>query len=262
MPRNGKQPKRRHIPLRWLAFLALAAGISALWVMKPPKFRLEVYLPMNYVRIEGAIWNLEPEAFKRALLPYTQGGYFSADLQEIETEAKRFAWVDKVRIARAWPDTLIIRVEEQQPVARWEHDSLLNDRGERFTPPSVAAYQDLPGLSGPEGQEKLVLGTLRALNARLESRRMRIEALSLSKRRAWVAQLAGGMEIVFGHQDPLAAMERLLSYLPRLGEDRVADIQKLDLRYPNGFAVIWKPPQEAPSEPPQGRAGNAAAEDA
>jgi cell division protein FtsQ len=57
------------------------------------------------------------------------------------------------------------------------------------------------------------------------------------------------MEIVFGSQDPLAATDRLLTLLPQLGEGRVATIKKLDLRYPNGFSVVWKP--ELPIPPDQ-----------
>jgi len=222
--------------------------------------RLETYLPMKYVRVEGSIWNLDMDAFEQTLAPYTHSGYFSTDMERIETEAKTFAWVDRVRVERLWPDTLVVRIEEQKPIARWDGDSLLNDRGERFTPPSVADYQHLPRLSGPEGQEKLVLGTLRALNAKLERRNLRIVTLSLSKRRAWVARLENGVEIVFGHQDPLAALERTLSLLPRLGEDRIAAIQKLDLRYPNGFSVIWKPLE--PEPPPTGNPPGGALEQA
>ncbi len=249
MPRIGRKKPKRRFPIARL--VAVLAGIAVVGVLAPKlrELRLETYLPMNYVRIEGAIWNLDMNEFRKALLPYTHGGYFSADMRGIEAEARSFAWVDKARVARIWPDTLVIRIEEQKPVARWDEDSLLNDRGERFSPPSVAAYPRLPRLSGPAGQEKLVLGTLRALNAKLQPRHPRIESLRLSKRRAWVAQLEGGMEIVFGNQDPLAAMERLLSLLPRLGEERIAAIQKLDLRYPNGFSVVWKPDPETTPDP-------------
>jgi cell division protein FtsQ len=82
---------------------------------------------------------------------------------------------------------------------------------------------------------------LQSLNAKLQARRLRVESLRLSKRRAWVAQLEGGMEIVFGNQDPLAATDRLLTLLPKLGEERIAALRKVDLRYPNGFSIILKP---------------------
>ncbi|MGZ8246497.1 MAG: cell division protein FtsQ/DivIB [Methylomagnum sp.] len=210
--------------------------------------RLKSALPIEYVRVEGPVWHLDAEEFRGALMSQVRLNYFMADLDGIEATAKQFAWVDKAQAARVWPNTLVVRVEEQHPIARWDEDSLLNDRGERFTPKDVTAFGALPQLSGPPGQEKQVLGMMYALNAKLQARWLRIESLRLSKRLAWVARLEGGMEVVFGNQDPLAAMDRLLALLPRLGEDRIADIQKLDLRYPNGFSVVWKPEPQAPPD--------------
>ena len=241
--KTRRSPKRRRLPV--LRILAATAGMVSLGLLawKLSGVRLETYLPMSYVRVEGTIWNLEMEAFEKAMKPYVRGGYFAVDMEAIESEAKAFSWIDKVRVARGWPDTLIIHIEEQKPVARWDKDSLLNDRGESFTPPSVINDPHLPRLSGPEGQEKLVLGTLRALSAKLEPRRLSVTALSLSKRRSWVAEIENGIEVIFGRQDPLVAMERLLTLLPHLGENRMTEMQKLDLRYPNGFSVVWRPPE-------------------
>lgn len=212
--------------------------------------RFNTFLPIRYIRVEGDIWNLDADEFRRALLIRVQaGGYFSIDLEGIEAAVREFAWIDDVRVARIWPDTLSLWVAEQQPAARWGEDSLLNVRGERFAPRNAAFLDHLPLLSGPPGQEKQVLGMLRAMNERLQPRHLRVEALQLSKRRAWKARLKGGTEIVFGKQDPLVAVDRLLSLLPQLGEERIQAIQKVDLRYPNGFSVIWKPEALLPLEP-------------
>jgi cell division protein FtsQ len=248
MPRDGRKPKKRW-PVRTLFLLGSIAAFAALAAhIDTVRLRLETFLPVAYVRVEGGLWHLDVAEFRKALLPYARGGYFTADLDGIEAEARHFAWVDKVWVARVWPDTLLVRIEEHKPVARWGEDSLLNERGERFSPPDVALHAHLPLLSGPAGQEKPMLDTMRALNAKLQPRQMRIESLRLSKRRAWVAQLADGMEIVFGNQDPLAALDRLLTLLPRLGDTRIAAIRKLDLRYPNGFSVVWKPEFQAPPD--------------
>jgi cell division protein FtsQ len=237
------------MPVRALLILGSVAVLGALAAhIDTVRLRLESLAPIAYVRVEGGLRNLDADEFRKALLPRARGGYFTADLDGIEAEAKRFAWIDKVWVARIWPDTLLVRIKEQKPMARWGEDGLLNERGERFSPPDVASYARLPLLSGPLGQEKQVLDTMYALNAKLQPRQMRIESLRLSKRRAWVARLADGMEIVFGNQDPLAAMDRLLALLPRLGEARIAAIHKLDLRYPNGFSVVWKSEPQTPPD--------------
>jgi cell division protein FtsQ len=248
MPREGRKPKKR-LPVRALFILGGIAALGALAAhIDTVRLRLETLMPIAYVRVEGALWSLDAGEFRKALLPHARGGYFTADLDGIEAEARHFAWINKVWVARVWPDTLLVRIEEHKPAARWGEDSLLNERGERFSPPDMALHTHLPLLSGPPGQEKQVLDTMHVLNAKLRPRQMRVESLRLSKRRAWVAQLAGGMELVFGNQDPLDAMNRLLALLPRLGDVRIAAIRKVDLRYPNGFSVVWKPELQAPPD--------------
>jgi cell division protein FtsQ len=249
--RGNRTPKRK--PKRWpVRLLLIPVAAVALWMAAPHidlgTARIRNVMPVEFVRVEGAIWNLDPEEFRRAVMPRVQGGSFMMDLKSIEAVAGAFAWIDRVEATRVWPDTLVLRIVEQKPVARWGEHGLLNEQGQSFTPPNAADFTQLPLLAGPSGQEKEVLGMMRALNVKLKSRQMRIETLRLSKRLAWEAQLEGGMEIVFGNQDPLAAMDRLLALLPQLGEERIAAIRKLDLRYPNGFSVVWKPENPPPPE--------------
>jgi cell division protein FtsQ len=202
--------------------------------------RFEDLMPIRYVRVEGEIHNLDPAAFTKALLPLTQAGYFLADMHDIEETAKSFPWVDRVQVARLWPDTLLLTLVEQKPVARTRDGGLINDRGTRFSPEKIRSHVDLPVLDGPPGQEKLLLTTLYSLNGKLKHKGMRVDVLKLTGRRAWSARLSSGLEIEFGKQDPVFALERLLVLLPRLGEARIAALQKVDLRYPNGFAVTFR----------------------
>jgi cell division protein FtsQ len=248
MPRGDRTPRKKgRLSARFLlavgAVMVLGAILSYI-----DAARLKKFMSIDYVRVEGEMWHLDADEFRTALMPHARQGYFSADLESIEAAARDFAWVDEVQAARVWPDTIVVRIREHQPVARWGEDSLLNDRGERFAPRDAASLEYLPLLSGPPGQEKQVLSMMRSLNAKLQIRRQRVETLRLSKRLAWVAQLDGGMEVVFGNQDPLSAMDRLLALLPQLGEERIAAIRKLDLRYPNGFSVVWKPEFQMPPE--------------
>lgn len=238
-----------------LGLLLIPVTALAFWVgashVDQARERLENILPIQYVRVEGAIWNLDTEAFQQAVMPHAQRGYFSVDLKAIEAAAGAFAWIDRVETNRAWPDTIVLRIVEHTPVARWNEDSLLNEQGKSFTPPNAGDFTRLPSLAGPPGHEAEVLGMMRQLDAKLEPREMRVAALRLSKRLAWEAELEGGLEIVFGNQDPLAATVRLLALLPalteQLGQDRIAAIRRLDLRYPNGFSVVWKPEIPPPS---------------
>ena len=233
-------PRSRQMPVRASFFLGVAA-LCAFAAISIDFSTLKGFMPIRYVRVEGEIRNLDAEAFERALLPLTQVGYLLVDMRGIEDAAKSFPWLDRVQVTRLWPDTLLLKIVEQKPVARTHDGSLINDRGTRFSPGNIQAYASLPMLDGPPGQEKQLLNTLYRLNRTLKQKGMRVDALRLTGRRAWSARLTSGMEIEFGKQDPVRALERLLGLLPRLGEARTAALQKVDLRYPNGFAVIFRP---------------------
>lgn len=245
MPRTLPAPSPRRRTWRWAIQAVGWLGVAAAVVWVYPRVDPERLMPIEFIRVEGELLNLDPEEFRRALLPRTEGGFLLADLDAIKTAVESDPWIERARTGRLWPNTLVVTIREQRPVARWGIDSLLNERGERFQPRNVAPFGDLPLLTGPAGQEKTVLATFRAMNAKLESRGVRVDSLQLSNRRAWVAELSGGVEVVFGHQDPLPALDRLLALLPQLGEERWPAIRKLDLRYPNGFAVVWR--SESPS---------------
>jgi cell division protein FtsQ len=234
----------RKVPARALFFCGLLA-LCALVATSVDLDQFKGFMPIRYVRVEGEIRNIDATEFTRTLLPWTQAGYFLADMHGIEETAKSFPWIDSVQVARLWPDTLLLKVVEQKPVARTSDGSLINDRGGRFSPGNVRSYANLPTLDGPFGQEKQLLRMFYLLNGKLKHVGMRIDALELTGRRAWSAHLTSGVGIEFGKQDPAVALEYLLALLPRLGEARVAAIQKVDLRYPNGFAVTFRPQSQA-----------------
>jgi cell division protein FtsQ len=77
-----------------------------------------------------------------------------------------------------------------------------------------------------------------------------VSSLRISDRLAWTVILADGLEISIGNQDPLKALDRLLIILPGLGDQRLALLKKVDLRYPRGFAVTWKSQSVEDAAPP------------
>ncbi len=204
--------------------------------------------PINNVRIVGDAENLDVDKLQKALLPALSGGYFYQDLGEIEGAIRPIAWIDRVRLTRIWPDTLEIGITEQKAVARWGDRALLNPRGERFTPDGIDAFSNLPVIYGPLGMESYLLEMMNTLNEKLQQKGVHVAALDMSKRRAWIVKLNNGLEIHFGRQDPVNLLERFLSLVPKLGEEAFAQLKRVDLRYPNGFAVVWKSAEEISGE--------------
>ena len=246
--RGGRKRARLGRKALKLAALLVLAGLGwAIWEQIPAREPGPLF-PIGYVRVEGEIENLDLKKVREALSPAINGGYFSQDLGEIEGALRSIAWVDEVRLTRIWPDTLEIKLTEHKAVARWGDRALLNPRGERFAPGGIEAFAQLPVIYGPSGMERYLLGMLRKLNERVGQKGARVVSLDMSKRRAWMVKLDNGLELHFGRQEPIKTLERFLGLVPRLGENAFARLRRVDLRYPNGFAVVWKSEAEGGDE--------------
>jgi cell division protein FtsQ len=222
-----------------LAVIGGAALLSNRWT--EIKAYAKESMPVRHVRIEGRFRYLSRDEVKNALLPVVKTDFFSADVHAVDRAAESIAWVETAEVKRVWPDTVDIRIEEQTPVVRWGENSLLNERGEPFSPAISGELLQLPLITGPRGFERRLLEIMLGLQQSLADQGLRLASFYVTERRSWKLVLAGGMEIELGRQKPLKNFQRLLKVMPVLGKDRTAAIAKIDMRYPNGFAVVWKP---------------------
>lgn len=240
--------RTKSLSLLWLLFVvAVAAAVAHEWgeIRAVVKERL----PIRFVRVEGTFQYLEKQDIQAALTPLAKTSFLEADLRRMRKAAQTLPWIERAQVRRIWPDTIVVRVYERQPYARWGKESLLTPRGERFMPAGIERFQALPLVHGPLGHEVYLLGVLKKMEAALASRRLALEALVVNERRAWTVQLDGGVTIQLGRREPFKAFVLMLRVLPVLGEERIARIERIDLRYPNGFAVSWKPKQVIQGEP-------------
>ncbi|MDD1640772.1 MAG: cell division protein FtsQ/DivIB, partial [Methylococcaceae bacterium] len=60
----------------------------------------------------------------------------------------------------------------------------------------------------------------------------------------WKIKLATGLEILLGRNEQLKKLQRYLKTLAVLKQEQVDAMAIVDLRYPNGYAVSWKPGTE------------------
>jgi cell division protein FtsQ len=198
------------------------------------------YVPIKYVRIEGVFQFLEKDQIKQVLQPLVSTDYFSADIIAIQRAALALPWVAAVRVQRIWPDTLDITISEQKPVLRWGDKQLLNQNGELFSPQNMDELKALPLLVGPDGQEQRLFRIMQEMIAALKENKLTIKKFKVSERRSWNLTLTNGIEMKLGRTEPLQKFKVFLKTLPVLGEGKISAISRVDLRYPNGFAVLWK----------------------
>ena len=223
--------------------LVFALMALVVWGMRQEIVRDKVTesLPIRYVRTEGVFQYLSKEEIKTALMPLVMTSIFDANMQLIHETVAKLPWVKNAAVERVWPDTIDIKVNERKAYVRWGQDGLLTEYGELFKPSNVGQFQSLLLVEGPKEQEAKTLEIMKGLKIALEDQALELAEFKVNDREAWEIKLKTGLGILLGRTGQLKKLQRFLDTLPVLGQEKIAAMQVVDLRYPNGYAVSWKP---------------------
>ncbi len=230
--RKGLPSWQRIAPVL-LVLMVVGGGLAGL------RFALDQ--PVERVAISGRFQRVQPLDVEKAVRDAVGAdGMVAVDLARIAAAVQQIPWVDRASVARNWPRALSVQVVEQTPVARWGESGLLNVRGEVFVHDSRHIPEELPLLAGPEGQQALMTERYLAAAPRLTEAGMRLTSLTLDERGAWELLLDNGVKLRLGREHIDARFDRFLNAGARIVASRATEIEYVDLRYANGFAVGWR----------------------
>ncbi len=223
--------------------LLLAGGLAGLtWALDRP---------VHVISMDGSFQRVSPGEIEKAVAPFTQAGFMSVDLDAIQRAVEALPWVEHARIQRRWPNSLHVTVVEQTAAARWDDSGLLNTRGELFVRSAAHVPTELPRLSGPEGTESQVAQRYLSVQGRMLEAGMRIAALRLDERGAWQMDLDNGVTVRLGRRDVDERIDRFIHTASQVISHRMNEINYVDMRYSNGFAIGWRNPAVPASVPPK-----------
>ncbi len=197
---------------------------------------VEDWLPIRHVDVVGHVGGqLHPDtrAGLSAVLARAQGGLASIDLESTQRDFEAMPWVRRAALSRIWPDRLRVELEEHVPAAAWNGTAVLDAHGEVFP---IRPWPGLPRFVAPEGTQKEVARRYVEFTETLASHGWRIESLRLDARFAWQLNLAGGPVVDLGRERLDERLRRFIAFYPR-AVSQFTDIRRVDMRYPNGFAV-------------------------
>jgi cell division protein FtsQ len=242
--------------LALMAVLAMLVGV-VVWIGQRPYFALE------RIQIEpmqtDTLNYVSPATVRATIAGKLSGNFFSVSLDDTRALIETVPWVRHARIRRVWPDALSVQIEEQQPLALWNENQMINTWGEAFTANQGELADDagLPQLNGPATSERLVVQRYAEIARWFAPLNLRVQEVTLSPRYAWEVRLSDGMHLSLG-RDPAAdvadphgrsgalpfaeRIERFVQAWPHLA-DRLDGraISNADLRYSNGFAITLAP---------------------
>ncbi|MCB1880739.1 MAG: FtsQ-type POTRA domain-containing protein [Chromatiaceae bacterium] len=233
---------------RWAVALLLFAiiGSGAAWVFE--QLRDPRVLPFKVVRIDGPLRHLDRLQIEKAVGGEIRGNFFTVDVERVHRAARNLPWIDQVSVRRVWPHTLVIKIVEQVPMARWGKSQLVNPKGDLFSPSPDEIPTGLPYLYGPVGSSHEMVVHYRNLKPRLALLGLELDQLSVDARRSWKMVFANGMRLNLGSKELEERLQRFISIFPliRNGAEPESKLLDVDLRYTNGFTVRWEQKQKTP----------------
>ena len=221
------------------ALFAISVALALYGVLNHV-LRLPVFA-LRAVQLSAAPQRVDAEQIAAVVRNELRGNFFTVNLEETQQAFEKLPWVRKVSVRRLFPWRLEVSMEEHEALASWNGVGLVNTHGEVFT---ATTNQILPGFIGQPDTAHEVTRMYAAFSSQLAPLVQQISQISLSPRHAWQLRLSNGMLLKLGREQ---AQQRLARFVAAQGtEDRglrtEGAVAYVDLRYRNGFAVMYNQP--------------------
>jgi len=201
-------------------------------------------LPFKSIQIYGELTWIDKDKLNDIILKNIDGGFFSLNISQLKARLEKLTWIESVAIRRLWPDVLQITAREQQPVAIWNGNRVINRYGEIFDPEDQELPKYLVRVSGPEGAHHLMMDHYFAIRQLFQDVGLRIASMDINDRRALQVILTNGVRILLGRvrdgEESAEEVQRFVQAYKGGLSPKFEDVALVDLRYTNGLAVRWK----------------------
>ena len=267
-PRLGRPwPRwlRVGVPRALLAVALCGTGLGGFWVWRSgalmTAYRTGLAAAMDGssslglavadVTIEGAI-ETSGDALLAALGARHGMPILALDLASAKARVEALPWVRKASIERRWPSLLVLRIEERNPLALWQHEghlSVIDADGQTIAGADLRRFAGLPLVVG-EGAPKQTASLLAMLAAQPDIAGHVSSAVWVGNRR-WNLELDPGIELQLPESDPASALARFVA-LDRQQRLLARDVVVIDMRLPDRLIVRLAPSAVPPPAPVKG----------
>ncbi|MES9969707.1 MAG: cell division protein FtsQ/DivIB [Candidatus Thiodiazotropha sp.] len=197
-------------------------------------------MPVRVVSVDGEIKHLNRQGLEQTVARAVSGNFFTVDLLQIRNQIEQLAWVKSASVRRVWPDKLALRVVEQVPLAYWGETAMVNRHGEVFRPKKLSRIPGLITLIGEdENAQRVTQGYLK-MRTLLQTAGLELKQLRVDARQSWQIETSGGLQLDLGRRDVMPRLSRFVQLYPFLKGQAESQLQRVDLRYTNGFSVYWR----------------------
>ncbi len=225
----------------FLGFAVLVLASGGWWLVRHPMFAI------HGIAVRGELNHNNAVTLRANVAHRLEGNFFTVDLSEVRAAFESVPWVRHAEVRRDFPSRLRVTLEEHVPVAYWGPESgsgLLNSFGEVFEANVADVDQDnLPRLSGPQGQSVEVLDMYARVLPIFEALELPVEELALNPRGSWHVKLDTGAVVELGGGTQEEVLERTRRFVRTLTQvtarygRKASALESADLRHQDAYAL-------------------------
>ena len=174
------------------------------------------------------------------------------DIEAVRGRVEGLPWIRSARVERMLPNTILLNVEERQPLALWQHQgqfALIDHEGEVILRDGLERFSDLVVVVGKEAP--IHAATLFKTLGNEPELLPLVEAAVWVSGRRWNIRLVGDIDVRLPEKNAKSAWTRLAEY-ERAHRVLERDVQVLDLRLPDRL-IVRKAPKGTPPAKNKGR---------
>lgn len=194
---------------------------------------------INNIKLIADFQHADIMEVKSYLQPLLDKEFVELDLAEIEVKLKQHPWVRQSVLQKKWPDTLIVKIEEQVPVAILKTGGYLNSRAEIFDKKSKIKVTDLPVIDAKSQSYSQILKTYAKMVGVLTANQ-KITDIQYQSIGRYDFKLSSGVKVILGRRQIDKRIKSLPQVIQYLKVNQLANTQVIDMRYRNAVAVKLK----------------------
>ncbi len=231
---------RFSIPWKMIAILLLVvtpvvAIVAAYQWMQDPQ-----NLTITSVEVKGDLNILDKKQLQPVIEPFTKTNLYLLDEKALETAIENNPWVHSASMTKIWPDKLVVKIFEQQPVAFWGSKKMLAENGEIINASLTKKEGVLPLLYSPNDKGRNMATGFLKIRKWMKDFPIKMVEFKEDTRGSWRIKLENGMTLKIGREHQEKRLRRFMVGYDHSLKDVINNVKTVDLRYTNGFAVEWK----------------------
>lgn len=237
--RRPKSSLKMPMAVKYL-FLALIIGLLLLILYMGGKALRDAPPAVIQVSTQG-LSTVQYQKLNQAMSQQTVDSFFTTDLQALRDVAIELDWIDQASVTRDWQRGIVVAALPKQAVANFGTERLVDAKGVVFVPADgeELIQSQFATLQGEIGQAPVIMQQLQQINDWYTSLNMQVEDIILTPRMTWLIRFDSGLRVIVDNEDTAQKLLNLSHLLDNQLSTRLNNIQSIDLRYKNGFAVAW-----------------------